>query len=95
MTLTKADIADSVSGRCDCSKVRSTELVESTLKIVKDSLASGEDVLVSGFGKFCVRNKNARDGRNPISGEKVVLGARRIVTFKCSRLLKSKLNGKG
>ncbi|MBL7212313.1 MAG: HU family DNA-binding protein [Desulfobacteraceae bacterium] len=56
---------------------------------------SREDILISGFGKFCVKDKNDRRGRNPSTGEDMMLGARRVVTFKCSRPLKQKLNGKG
>ena len=94
MSLTRADIAESICELCDYSKNRSNKLVDSTLEIIKNALESGEDVLISGFGKFCVSEKNSRRGRNPISGEEVVVGARRVVTFRCSRLLKAKLNGK-
>ena len=95
MTCTRADIAESICELCAYTKHRSIKLVESTLEIIKKALESGEDVLISGFGKFCVSEKNSRRGRNPISGEEVVVGARRVVTFRCSRLLKAKLNGKG
>ena len=76
-------------------KSRSSELVGALLEIMKTTLASGEDVLISGFGKFCVKDKTDRRGRNPSTGENIMLEARRIVTFKCSRPLKRKLNGKG
>jgi len=62
---------------------------------MKATLANGEDVLISGFGKFCVKDKNDRRGRNPSTGEDMMLEARRVVTFKCSRPLRNKLNGKG
>lgn len=96
MSVTRGDIAESVCMKlCDYSMKRCSELVESTLKIVKDALESGEDVLITGFGKFCVSEKNARNGRNPISGDELALGAKRVVTFRCSRVLRGKLNGKG
>lgn len=94
MTHTKADIAESVRNLCDYPKYRSSKLVESTLKIIKNALASGEDVLISGFGKFCVKENHSRNGRKPISGDSLTLGAKRIVTFKCSRVMREKLNGK-
>ncbi len=62
---------------------------------MKSTLVNGEDILISGFGKFCVKDKTDRRGRNPSTGEDMMLEARRIVTFKCSRPLKQKLNGKG
>lgn len=68
---------------------------KNTLEIIKQRLAEGEDVLISGFGKFCVRGKSKRRGRNPANGSKLMLGARQVVTFRCSSILKEKLNGKG
>jgi len=76
-------------------KSRSFGLVGSLFEIMKATLVSGEDILISGFGKFCVKDKNDRRGRNPSTGEDMMLEARREVTFKCSRPLKQKLNGKG
>ena len=77
------------------SKKRPTELIENTLEIIKQRLAEGEDVLISSFGKFCVRDKSQRVGRNPATGSELILGTRRVVTFRCSTALKGKLNGKG
>ena len=94
MTLTKDHIASSISSHLDLTKNRSFDLVESVLEIMKQTLESGEDVLISGFGKFCVREKSERRGRNPQTGEFLMLEARRVVTFKCSSALKDKLNGK-
>lgn len=94
MTLTKSDIKKGVHNRSAYPRCRSSELVESVLEIVVKALESGEDVLISGFGKFCVREKNSRMGRNPSSGEALVLGSKRVVTFKYSRVFKGKLNGK-
>lgn len=95
MSLTRTDISESICKLCAYSKNRSEKLVESTLEIVKRALESGEDVLISGFGKFCVKEKNSRNGRKPISGDKAALEAKRAVVFKCSRVLRGKLNGKG
>ncbi len=93
MTLTKDHIATSISSHLDLPKNRSFDLVESILEIIKTSLESDEDVLITGFGKFCVREKSERRGRNPQTGEDLMLEARRVVTFKCSSALKDKLNG--
>ena len=95
MALTKAHIIDSIYNNCGCSKTKSTELMESILETIKKSLESGEDVLISGFGKFCVKEKNERRGRNPATGNDLTLGARRVVTFRCSSVLREKINGKG
>ena len=93
MTLTKDQIINSIHAQLSFPKNRSFELVESVLEIIKNTLENGEDVLISGFGKFCVRDKGKRRGRNPQTGEDLMLGSRRIVHFKCSSLLKDKLNG--
>jgi len=95
MSLTKASLAEIISGKYGFSKKSSTELIENTLEIIKQRLAEGEDVLISGFGKFCVKDKRERRGRNPARGNELILEARRVVTFKCSSVLKGKLNGKG
>jgi len=62
---------------------------------MKSTLASGEDVLISGFGKFCVKEKAERKGRNPATGEDMMLAPRRVVAFKCSGKLRDKINGAG
>ncbi len=67
--------------------------VESLLEIMKRRLESGEDIMISGFGKFCVKEKKKRRGRNPHTGESITLDARRVVQFKCSGVLKDKING--
>ena len=77
------------------NKKRATELVDALLEIIKERLVEGEDVLVTGFGKFQVRFKWARKGRNPQTGEGLMLRPRRVVTFQCSSVLKDKINGKG
>jgi integration host factor subunit alpha len=75
--------------------LKSTQLVESFLEIIKKSLENGEDILISGFGKFSVKEKNERKGRNPQTGEDLILKSRRVVTFRCSESLRDKINGKG
>ena len=94
MSLTKADLIDSVYNRIDLPKTKSTRVVESLLEIVKKTLANGEDVLITGFGKFCVKEKNERRGRNPQNGDDLMLGERRVVVFRCSPVLKGKMNRK-
>ncbi len=94
MALTKNDIADSIYTQLGIPKKRSVELVESLLEIIKGTLEKGEDVMVSGFGKFCVKNKKERMGRNPQTAEDMMLKPRRVVTFRCSGVLKDRVNGK-
>ncbi len=94
MALTKATIVDRMTDELGLPRKKSTEVVESLLEIIKSALESGDDVLMSGFGKFCVRDKKARRGRNPATGEDKILRSRRVVTFKCSGKLREKLNGK-
>ena len=93
MALTKHDIVEQVYNELGFSKNQSVETVEALLELIKASLASGDDVLVSGFGKFCVKNKKERKGRNPATGEDAILPARRVVTFKCSGKLRKTVNG--
>ena len=95
MTLNKADLIDSIYNQLDLPKTKSAHVVDSLLEIIKKTLEDGEDVIISGFGKFCVRKKNKRRGRNPQTGEDLMLGERRVVTFKCSGVLRDKVNGKG
>jgi integration host factor subunit alpha len=93
MTLTKANIVEEVAKQNGYSKNQSFEMIEILLKIMKRTLESGEDVLVSGFGKFCVKTKHERRGRNPATGEDMMLEPRRVVTFMCSGKLRDKING--
>jgi integration host factor subunit alpha len=92
MTLTKANIVDSIHNELGFPKNRSAELIEILLEQIKNTLESGEDVLISGFGKFCVKDKKARRGRNPATGDDMMLSQRRVVTFRCSHLLREKIN---
>ena len=94
MTLTKAHIAQALAEQNGYPKHQSANAVETLLEIIKRTLESGEDVLVSRFGKFCVKTKHQRRGRNPATGEEMMLEPRRVVTFRCSRQLKDKINGK-
>jgi len=94
MTLTKADLIDSIYNQVGLSKTKSIKLVESLLEIIKENLENGKDISISGFGKFCVKEKNERRGRNPHTREDLMLDARRVVTFRCSAVLRDKINGK-
>jgi integration host factor subunit alpha len=93
MTLTKIQIVESIHNQTGFPKKESSEIVETLLEIIKRTLASGEDVLVSGFGKFCVKEKKERKGRNPATGDAMMLSPRKIVTFKCSGKLRDRING--
>ena len=92
MSLTKADLIDSIYKNLDLSKRRSTAVIESLFEIMKSTLEKEEDILISGFGKFCVKDKNKRRGRNPQTGNDMMLGSRRVVVFKWSGILKDKIN---
>ena len=72
----------------------SSEVCETLLEIIKSTLESGEDILISGFGKFCINEKDARKGRNPATGADMMIKPRRVVTFKCSASLRNKINHK-
>jgi integration host factor subunit alpha len=92
MTLTKEHLVNAVAEANGYPRIQAFELVETLLEIIKSKLVSGEDVLISGFGKFCVKEKRERRGRNPATGEDMMLEARRVVTFKCSGQLRNKIN---
>jgi integration host factor subunit alpha len=93
VTLSKADIVEAVAEQNGYTNKRSVEMVETLLEIIKSTLESGEDVLVSRFGKFCVKEKKERLGRNLATGEAMMMEARKVVTFRCSRQLRDKING--
>ena len=93
-TLTKAKIADAVALSLGCDRSQSAKVVESLLVLIKETLATGEDLLVSGFGKFEVKEKEPRVGRNPATGEQMTLDGRRVVVFRCSPKLREHINGK-
>ena len=93
-TLTKAHIINAVIEQNGYTSKKSIETVETLLELIKRSLESGDDVLISGFGKFLVKQKAKRKGRNPATGEDMMLVPRKVVTFKCSGILREKLNRK-
>ena len=96
MSLTKADVIEIINRRFanTLQKKKISETIEILLEIMKETLEEGEDVMISGFGKFCVKEKNARKGRNPATGEDMLLPGRHVVTFKCSGALRDKMNAK-
>jgi integration host factor subunit alpha len=94
MTLTKKDLMKTVRKGCGFTWEDSRRLVNELLGTIKGSLENGEDVLISGFGRFCVRDKASRRGRNPATGEDMTLDQRKVVRFKCSSVLRDKINGR-
>ena len=93
-TLTKAHIVDAVVEQNGFTRKKSIETVETLLELIKSELEAGDDVMISGFGKFCVKNKKKRKGRNPATGKDLMLAPRKVVTFKWSGKLKERLNTK-
>ncbi len=93
MALTKSDIIEAIRKENGFTKTQSTQVVETVLELIKSTLASGEDVLITKFGKFRVLDKKERRGRNPGTGTDLMLPARRIVAFRCSGNLRKKING--
>ena len=94
MALTKSDIVATVH-QLGFTKKKSVDIIEALLEIIKSTLEKSEDVLISGFGKFCVKQKRQRRGRNPATGEDLILKERKVITFKCSGKLRHKINGIG
>jgi integration host factor subunit alpha len=92
VALTKEKIADSIYHQVGISKSQSRDIIERLLEIIKQTLENGEDVLVSGFGKFIVKEKSARRGRNPQTTKELQLRQRRVVVFKTSGVLRDKIN---
>ena len=91
--MTKADIIEAVYERLGTySKKESAEIVESVFETMKDTLGAGEKIKISGFGNFVVRHKKERVGRNPQTGEEIMISARKVLTFKPSQVLKNALN---
>ena len=95
MTLTKDHLVNSLYNNLDIPKSKSASIIETLLQQMKKTLENKEDVLISGFGKFCIKEKKDRRGRNPATGEDLTLEARRVVVFKCSGVLREKVNGEG
>ena len=92
MTLTKIEIVNSIADQIGFTKNHSFEIVEILLEIIKKTLESGDDVMISNFGKFCVKEKRERRGRNPATGEDMMMNPRKVLTFRCSGRLKKKIN---
>lgn len=93
--MTKADLAEKISEKYEYSRKDSLDYVESALEIIKETLASGENVKVSGFGQFMVKSKNARRGRNPQTGESIMIEPRHVVTFSISHVLRAEFKKQG
>ena len=91
-TLTKFDIISAIRKKLNYSKLKSIDILENFLEIFKEAIENEEDIVIVGFGKFCVKNKNARKGRNPATGEKMKISRRKVVSFKCSSILRNKIN---
>jgi integration host factor subunit alpha len=93
MTLTKAPIAEALFAKNIFTKTESAQIIDTLFELIKQSLQSGEDVLINGFGKFSVKERHQRIGRNPQTGEPVTLPPGKVVTFKCSGILRDAING--
>jgi integration host factor subunit alpha len=93
MTLTKAQIVEALFAKNIFTKRESAQIIDTLFELIKHSLENGEDVLISGFGKFSVKEKHGRNGRNPQTGEPMILHPRKVVTFKCSGVLRVGMNG--
>ena len=93
MAITKEKLTILLQDRLGISRQEARQLVERVFKIMKDTLTQGEDLLISGFGKFSVRQKKARRGRNPQTKENLTISARKVVAFKASGVLRQRLSG--
>ena len=94
MTLTKVDLAKKIADDCGFMKGEASEIVEKVLDLIKETLISGDDVMISGFGKWKVNSKHSRRGRNPQTGEEIILDGRKVVTWRYSPVLKKAVNGR-
>ena len=92
MSLTKVDIIDSIYEKLGIPKIDCVRIVESVFEIIKDDLDKGNDVMISGFGKWTVKAKKKRKGRNPQTGKELMVDARKVVTFRPSQMLKATVN---
>lgn len=95
MTLVKDDLVKTLYDQAGFSKQKARITVETVFELVKKALESGEDVLISGFGKFSVKKKAPRKGRNPQTGQDLTLDPRTVITFRCSPVMRKRINGKG
>lgn len=94
MTYTKADIIDDIVIKTGLDREIASDGIETFMEIIKDNLSNGVDVSLSGFGKFSVREKRARRGRNPKTGEEIIITPRLSISFSMSNVLRAKLDGK-
>jgi integration host factor subunit alpha len=92
MTLTKANIIECIRNDLGIPRKKSADILETFLEIIKTNMENGDDILISGFGKFCVNEKRSRRGRNPATGDDMMLEKRKVITFKCSQVLRKKMN---
>lgn len=92
-TLTRAEIAEAINRKLGLSRSESLAMVESILAHMSDALAAGENVKISGFGTFLLRDKTERVGRNPKTGVEVPITPRRVMTFRASQILKDRIAG--
>ena len=90
--MTKADLAEKIYEKLSCTKDEAFDLVELTLETLKEAIAEEGHVKITGFGNFTVKQKNARKGRNPQTGEEITITPRKILTFKASQVLKERIN---
>ena len=95
MALTKQTIIEKISENNNQTPSQAKDTIETLLEIMKSTLASGEDIMLSGFGKFQVNEKAPRKGRNPATGKEMMLDRRRVVVFKCAGKLRDQINGEG
>jgi integration host factor subunit alpha len=95
MTLTKAHLVEALFAKNIFTRIQSARIIDSLFELIKQSLQNGEEVLISGFGKFSVKEKHQRIGRNPQTGEPLKLSPGKVVTFKCSSVLRAAMNGEG
>ena len=93
MSLTKAHVINAIADQIGFPMNHSSEIIETLLEIIKKALESGDDVMLSNFGKFCVKEKSQRRGRNPATGQSMMLPPKKVVTFRCSGKLRKKING--
>ena len=95
MTLTKAHIMEELFAKSSFTKKQSAQIIDTLFELIKQSLQNGETVLISGFGRFSVKEKHQRNSRNPNTGEPMILPPRKVVTFKCSDVLRTAMKGEG
>ena len=93
MTCTKTTIIEKISENNNITPIQAKDTIETLLEIIKSTLVSGEDMMISGFGKFQVNEKAQRKGRNPATGKSMMLEKRRVITFKCAGKLRDRING--